>query len=261
MRVYDTTLDAPYGAAYDTAYGTAASETAFLPTDLVSLEEWYDVQTGLTDSGGTVTGWSDRSSNSYSLSVAGNPQTGADTINSLPTVTFDGAGDALSVTSVTYSNSHTVVLVAHCVAANGDNNESVFSADGGSQDYQVRNANTTECRYSINGIAGSAPTVDQVGATRIVSIEYDAAGGNATCYIDGVMASQNTSFLGVISATKTIIGANRPMNTYWDGYVADLVHFNEADSDNRQKVEGYLAHKFALTGSLSAGHPYKSAPP
>jgi len=29
----------------------------------------------------------------------------------------------------------------------------------------------------------------------------------------------------------------------------------------RQKAEGYLAHKWGLTGSLDSGHPYKSSSP
>ena len=32
-------------------------------------------------------------------------------------------------------------------------------------------------------------------------------------------------------------------------------------TDDRQKMEGYLAHKWGTTGSLPAGHPYKTDPP
>lgn len=34
-----------------------------------------------------------------------------------------------------------------------------------------------------------------------------------------------------------------------------------ADDTHRQKVEGYLAHKWGIQGSLDAGHPYKSSAP
>jgi hypothetical protein len=33
-----------------------------------------------------------------------------------------------------------------------------------------------------------------------------------------------------------------------------------ADAD-RQRIEGYLAHKWGLVGSLPSGHPYKTAAP
>ena len=33
-----------------------------------------------------------------------------------------------------------------------------------------------------------------------------------------------------------------------------------SDAD-RQRIEGYLAHKWGLTGDLASGHPYKTAAP
>ena len=44
--------------------------------------------------------------------------------------------------------------------------------------------------------------------------------------------------------------------------MAELVYFEgTVDSTLRQKMEGYLAHKWGLAGSLPGGHPYKSSPP
>ena len=31
--------------------------------------------------------------------------------------------------------------------------------------------------------------------------------------------------------------------------------------EQRQRIEGYLAHTWGLTANLPAGHPYKAAPP
>ena len=43
----------------------------------------------------------------------------------------------------------------------------------------------------------------------------------------------------------------------WHGKLAELLIYNEALSDNEiKKVEGYLAHKWDLTGNLDSGHPY-----
>lgn len=47
-----------------------------------------------------------------------------------------------------------------------------------------------------------------------------------------------------------------------DGWIAEVVFTNAKQSTtDRQKVEGYLAHKWGLTGNLSASHPYKTDPP
>ena len=35
----------------------------------------------------------------------------------------------------------------------------------------------------------------------------------------------------------------------------------ELSTLNRQKVEGYLAHRYALTAALPSNHPHKTTPP
>ena len=43
--------------------------------------------------------------------------------------------------------------------------------------------------------------------------------------------------------------------------VASVPGTGGTDITDFQKAEGYLAHKWALTGSLPSGHPYKSSAP
>ena len=46
------------------------------------------------------------------------------------------------------------------------------------------------------------------------------------------------------------------------GEIAEiLVLPAKATVDTRQRIEGYLAHKWGLTANLPADHPYKSAAP
>jgi hypothetical protein len=46
------------------------------------------------------------------------------------------------------------------------------------------------------------------------------------------------------------------------GYIAEFLVFNsQLSTTNRQRVEGYLAHKWGLTANLPADHPYKTAAP
>ncbi len=44
--------------------------------------------------------------------------------------------------------------------------------------------------------------------------------------------------------------------------MAEVVIADSALSDaDREKAEGYLAHKWGLEGNLPGGHPHKAAPP
>ena len=55
------------------------------------------------------------------------------------------------------------------------------------------------------------------------------------------------------------IGTN---NTQSFGVVNEFILFSaEPSEDDRQKIEGYLAHKWGLVASLPADHPYKNATP
>ena len=50
----------------------------------------------------------------------------------------------------------------------------------------------------------------------------------------------------------------------WDplqGYYCEIIIINSVEDSDRQKVEGYLSHKWGLTGNLPSDHPYKNTAP
>ena len=53
------------------------------------------------------------------------------------------------------------------------------------------------------------------------------------------------------NGTWTEIGKNL------SGKIGELIVLNSTDPDDRQKLEGYLAHKWGLTSSLPDSHPFK----
>jgi hypothetical protein len=49
---------------------------------------------------------------------------------------------------------------------------------------------------------------------------------------------------------------------FWRGKINELILLPaEASQTNREKLEGYLAHKWGLTSSLPENHPYKNEAP
>jgi hypothetical protein len=51
-------------------------------------------------------------------------------------------------------------------------------------------------------------------------------------------------------------------NRNWQGPIAEVLGFNYVlDTSNRQKIEGYLAHKWEFVEALPSDHPYKTTPP
>ena len=47
----------------------------------------------------------------------------------------------------------------------------------------------------------------------------------------------------------------------FDGFIGEIIIINSVEDSDRQKIEGYLAHKWGLTANLPADHPYKSNAP
>jgi len=76
--------------------------------------------------------------------------------------------------------------------------------------------------------------------------------------------STGTATVGLCGGVGSILKLGRWFTTgqQWVGKVQEVIILERVPSvDERKKVEGYLAHKYDLTGSLPGGHPYKSKPP
>lgn len=80
----------------------------------------------------------------------------------------------------------------------------------------------------------------------------------------------NGSIVATAAATRLsaslggyVIGArllpSTPTSPYLKGEIMEIV-YADANAD-RQRIEGYLAHKWGLAASLPADHPYKTAAP
>ena len=79
-----------------------------------------------------------------------------------------------------------------------------------------------------------------------------------------VQTASYTYSLGTNSCFQ--IGYRHTDRSYSDvalnAYIAEIVYYNsQLGTTNQQQVEGYLAWKWGIQGSLPAGHPYSGASP
>ena len=87
-------------------------------------------------------------------------------------------------------------------------------------------------------------------------------GAQIEAFVNGVGSGSPTSASNsLVAASGAAIGC-APVNSgaFFGGKMAEIIIFDAYDSAVRQKVEGYSAHKFALT-VLPSGHTYKNIPP
>ena len=103
---------------------------------------------------------------------------------------------------------------------------------------------------------------------RIISSSNDYLANSGDLYIDGTLSARETALQ---TAGHTITTDSR---RFWSGATSTtsgnpylgqtaeiIVHADALSDADRQRLEGYLAHKYSKTTDLPADHPYRTAPP
>jgi len=83
-------------------------------------------------------------------------------------------------------------------------------------------------------------------------------------YANGITSTHWTN--GTEAATGTLVGTwSAQSQTVWgngrEGYIHEVMIVENQDTAGRQKIEGYLAHKWGLAANLPDDHQYKNNPP
>ncbi len=246
--------------------------TDWVPTVLNPVA-WYDATDASTisQSGGTVSEWRSKAGTSHMLQATSGkrPSTGIQQINGLNGIAFDGTDDALkTVTNPFGSTIQNAMFMA--VTNLGTNTAStLFSLSGSSTD---ANRFQAHCPYSDGKVYFD--TAGASGANRLQTTSTWGANqtkllgfyGSVTANVQQVWNS-GSLFLGdasghSLSTNSGIALGNDGATNHDNCTMGEVVIINGVvTTENRQKLEGYLAHKWSLASTLPAIHPYKVAPP
>lgn len=151
--------------------------------------------------------------------------------------------------------------------------------------FVVRYHDGTQATW-ISGFQGLFTLPSSTGSTGSIGLIGKASGGNqwlnSNLFLDGrynggaqvnlnnqvTLPLPNTVLEASAASAQTPIyswqfGCDRNVTgRSWSGPMAEIIATPTLLSDtDRQKLEGYLAHKWGLEANLPADHPYKSAPP
>ena len=251
----------------DTATFTATTADVWEPDDMGSvLRAWFPVASlGLANNDPIVT-LTDKSGQSHDLTNATSgerPTYKTSVLNSLAVADFDG-GDRLFRASFNPGTGTGFALGAvYKLTANGSYPMTLVykSAVG----WEMRHQGATRQPEFV--LANGATVVTDGTAlatdTWLIRVDvFDDTGNTAGVYINGVKVEEAT---GVSSssptATENFYIGGRSDGYYMTGQIADAVMCNTLSTTDREKLEGYWAHRFGLTGLLDSGHPYKSVAP
>lgn len=214
------------------------------PLDLPSLVAWFDASdtATITESGGAVSQWDDKSGNGYHLTSSGTrkPMTGTRTQNGLNVLDFDGSNDDMLNASVNFSQPTTQFVVAIVDAS--DEVRSITDGASGRQSIVIGKVGATEDNIYAGTqlFAGSGATV---GAWVAISAVFN--GGSSQFWRDGTSAASGSA--GSQALTQLYVMSNRGAggSFFTDGGLAEVIIYDSALSDgDRESVEAYLATKW-----------------
>jgi hypothetical protein len=242
---------------------------AWTPSD-ITTNLWFDandtstVQVGASNN---VYQWNEKSGegNNLNQGVSSDlPITSLSGIGGLNSVFFDGDDSLETETFVTNMDNIEVYIVFQ---ANVLNNQQLFDIredvsttpllDDGSQD-----GFSTRRRNDASSLTSTATQTKDTNA-HIGYYAYDSLSDLMSNRLDGQneISQSSTSttsgsfFLSLGQNGKSALGGI-------NGWVGEVIVITSLSSvSSRQKIEGYLAHKWNLTSNLSTDHPYKIIPP
>jgi hypothetical protein len=258
---------------------------------------WLDAADSatITASSGAVSQWNDKSggATNFTQGTAGaRPATGSATLNGRNVLTFDGgdtllAGDALD-------NVWTgAAFHLFCVAKNDNvtsTNGAILTKNAGGADNQrsfsyyirasvlqlvaqydlfgneyTRVDGSTSISNSAWTIGAAAYTSTGTGTANTTSrVQMTVNGADETEVVALFSGNLGTIQNGTAQlAVGSNAGTSGTLNSApLTGAIGEIIVTASVLSTlDRQKTEGYLAHKWGLTANLPADHPYKTNPP
>nr|BDD44692.1 hypothetical protein 22 [Legionellales bacterium] len=242
------------------------------PSD-ITTKLWLDAydEDTITDSGGAVSQWDDKSGNANHATQgagAAQPLTNNATIGGYNALDFDGSDDRLVLTSNDAFDEPFTIYVVFNYNSGGRAYSRILGRRNGANDGCVA-ISTTDSTPSITPIITTSatsysitPTITQ-DADHMVGMTYEA-GGNLEVKYDGT-AETPVATSGTFdnsNATAGVIGDTAESTREFPGQIGEVVIVNSVLSDDDiNKLEGYLAHKWGFEANLPAAHPFKVSPP
>jgi len=245
----------PLFALPTSAFRASTNPALFSPTSIAGCQLWLDAadtsSASMTLSGNNVSVWKDKSG------------TGNNAVGTVPPtydsaskyVLFNGSTQYFTLPDGTYpfgNTPYSIFIVAY--TRNAGNPQWVVCGGGESTNQALGllfyYTNAVWHSWWINEYRFDNSITNNVPA--IVNISYATS---RSIIVNGGTASVNNAGSRSSTNSPNFIG-RRPGGQFFDGGLAECIVFNsEISVFQRQQVEGYLAWKWGIQGSLPVGHP------
>lgn len=258
-----------------------AQTASFTPLSINGCSLWLDAidRSSLTLSGTTVSQWNDKSGSGLNVTQATGslqPTYNSASLNNLPSIRFTAVSGSsfqeLTTATTNLFNSIsnlTYFVVFNLLSASTPPNPSPFSIQNKVSFYLsgLNNAGGFPGTnvWTYNGSSFVANQNTSITYNQSQQTCLSLATGSQQFFTNGVLGGpQNTPFaFGSGTSLVLRIGySGYNTNDGFNGFISEVLVYTQAlTTSQRQQIEGYLAWKWGLQGSLPATHPFKKWPP
>lgn len=229
------------------------------PQNILSdLSLWLDADDAgsINDAAGGVSAWVDKSPNAFfarQLSAGLRP-------------TYDAPGRR-----IVFANTHWLQISSYARPA-PITYFLVMAMDVTEREVALSEGGTVLTRHAFGNAPGDFARFQTVAGSQITVQGTIPAGEHIAAFalsntagfvaVNGVDQTTDTQ-TGQATASRLQIGSSVGSSALGlNGHIREIVAVDGVTSvADRQRMEGYLAHKWGLAGDLPAAHPFKSAPP
>ena len=278
---HEVPLTGDYGLTYIAAgcqpitHGPYYIESNLWTPSRIVTALWLDASDSdsvFLDEYGNVESWIDRSGNARSFTqavAASRPALEASGPDSRPKIFFDTSKYLERSNGWNSGNSHSIIAVVEPPSTGNRKylisagvTESAAEGNAPLLLLALRNNNQKIGYFDGSAWRGSASATNGLQAIGFV---LDGTNGSAETYRDGANLESGLPYAGndFDPTRRVILGARVGASTDWSGAkIGEIIKIDGVvEAGVRQRIEGYLAHKWDLAASLPVGHPYKESAP
>jgi hypothetical protein len=233
-----------------------------------TLTAWYKADSISGSDGDSVASWADSSGNSHTtaqLTASRQPTLQTNELNSKSVVRFDGTNDILTDSDIAALDVGTGDIWLASVLKSTDDSGAQFFFEKGTTSFALMTTAAGVLQARLGGTT-NIPTqsAGNWSRTAFVIVTASRVSGSCNGFVNGSnMTTTGTTNTTSISNSDVLdLGASAVGGNPMTGDLAEvLVGGATLDTNQRQKIEGYLAHKYGLQTNLPTDHPYYSAKP
>ena len=229
--------------------------------EAANLQLWLrsDMGTNTTTDGGTVTSWTDQSSQGLDASTGTGTVTyesdAVSLVNYQPVVQFNGTGDRLDGGNLNMDDDTSISAFYVLIDRGSTDNHTAFTFSGSDVDHRLEFDNDKWGVWDENTLTMGASPAGSGMNWSIITEHYD--GATASVYANGVLgtAESRTNGIDLDGGTFYTIGSSTATNDSGIFDVAEIIVYTDAMTADLERIQSYLGIKYGIT----LAHDYLAA--